>query len=61
MPNKHKRAPLSVRLPEAEEAWLRDYAERWDISIGAALTEAVQALMDREEGLTVTVDASDVG
>ena len=26
MPNVHKRRPLSVRLPEADEAWLRQHA-----------------------------------
>lgn len=61
MPNQHKRTPLSVRLPEAEEAWLRGYAETWDCSLSQAVAEAVQALKDRDEGRLVAADATDVG
>jgi hypothetical protein len=48
MPNQHKRAPLSIRLPEAEEARLRAYAEQHHISIGEAVRLAVRELTGDE-------------
>ena len=48
MPNQHKRAPLSVRLPEAEEARLREYAKVNHISIGEAVRLAVRRLTGDE-------------
>lgn len=48
MPNQHKRPPLSIRLPEAEEVRLRAYAEARDISIGEATRLAVRKLLDDE-------------
>ena len=37
MPNQHKRQPLSIRLPEAEETRLRAYAEEANISVSEAV------------------------
>jgi hypothetical protein len=48
VPNQHKRAPLSVRLPEAEEARLREYAEANRMSIGEAVRLAVRMLTGDE-------------
>lgn len=48
MPNQHKRAPLSVRLPEAEEACLREYAEAHHMTIGEAVRLAVRELLGDE-------------
>lgn len=48
MPNQHKRAPLSIRLPEAEEARLRAYAEEAHISVGEAIRLAVRELLGDE-------------
>lgn len=45
MPNQHKRAPLSIRLPEAEEARLRAYAEGNHMTIGEAVRLAVRELL----------------
>ena len=45
MPNQHKRQPLSVRLPEAEEARLREYAEENHLSIAEAVRLAVRELL----------------
>lgn len=49
MPNQHKRAPLSVRLPEAEEARLRAYAEERGVPVGQVVAQAVRELLDRKE------------
>lgn len=48
MPNQHKRAPLSVRLPEAEEARLRAYADEAHISVNEAIRLAVRELLGDE-------------
>lgn len=48
MVNQHKRAPLSIRLPEAEEARLRAYAKANHISIGEAVRLAVRELIGDE-------------
>lgn len=48
MPNQHKRTPLSIRLPEAEEARLRAYAEENHMSIGEAVRLAVRELTGDE-------------
>ena len=48
MPNQHKRAPLSIRLPEAEEARLRAYAEANHMSISEAVRLAVRELLGDE-------------
>jgi hypothetical protein len=48
MPNQHKRAPLSIRLPEAEDARLRAYAEERRISLGEAIRLAVRTLTGDE-------------
>lgn len=48
MPNQHKRQPLSVRLPEAEETRLRAYAEEAHISVNEAVRLAVRELLGDE-------------
>ena len=48
MPNRHKRAPLSVRLTEAEEARLRAYAETHHMTLGEAVRLAVRELLNPE-------------
>jgi len=48
MPSQHKRAPLSIRLPEAEEARLRAYAEANHMSLGEAVRLAVRLLTGDE-------------
>lgn len=48
MPNQHKRKPLSIRLPEAEEARLREYAEAHHMSIAEAVRLAVRNLLGDE-------------
>ena len=45
MPSQHKRAPLSVRLPETDEARLRAYAEDSHITLGEAVRIAVRELL----------------
>jgi hypothetical protein len=45
LPNQHARSPFSVRLPEAEEARLRAYAEAAHISVGEAVRLAVRNLL----------------
>ena len=48
MPNVHKRAPRSVRLPEADEAWLRQHATDAE-PINAIIVRAVQEYRARAE------------
>lgn len=48
MPSQHKRAPLSIRLPEAEEARLREYAEANSMSVNEAVRLAVRDLLGDE-------------
>ena len=48
MANQHKRTPLSIRLPEADEARLREYAEAHHISIGEAVRLALRELIGDE-------------
>ena len=50
MPNQHKRAPLSIRLPEDTEGRLRAYAARLGLSVSAAVELAVTRLLDDEDG-----------
>jgi Ribbon-helix-helix protein, copG family len=48
LPSQHKRAPLSIRLPEAEEARLRAYADERGISVNEAIRLAVRELLGDE-------------
>jgi predicted transcriptional regulator len=41
MPSQHQRPPLSVRLPEALETWLRKHAAETKRPVNAVITEAV--------------------
>jgi predicted HicB family RNase H-like nuclease len=43
MPNRHKRAPLTVRVPADVEDAVREQAKARDISVGQAVTEALRA------------------
>lgn len=59
MPSQHKRSPLTFRLPEAEEALLRERAAAEDRKVGAIVAESLRiagmiAAM-AEEDLTVRV------
>jgi hypothetical protein len=47
MPSRHKRFPLSVRLPEAEEARLRARAAEMGLAIGPLVADAVREKLDR--------------
>lgn len=44
MPNKHRSNPLTVRLPEGERAWLREYAEATGRPVGAVVNDAVRTM-----------------
>lgn len=48
MPNQHKRAPLSIRLPEDVEGRLRAYAEAEGIKVNEAVVRAVRELLGDE-------------
>lgn len=45
MPSQHRRAPLSVRLPDTEEAHLRAYAEANHMTLGETVRLAVRGLL----------------
>lgn len=44
MPSKHRRNPLTVRLPDGERAWLREYAFATGRPVGAVINDAVRTL-----------------
>jgi len=48
MSSQHKRAPLSIRLPDAERQRLTDYAERRGIPVHRVIVEAIREKLDRE-------------
>lgn len=60
MPNQHKRSPISVRLPEAEEGRLRAYAEEAHISVNEAVRLAVRELLGDEVPETPFAEAMNV-
>jgi hypothetical protein len=45
----HKRSPVSLRLPQGDEAWLRDYAKRTGKPVNQILAELVASLRAAEE------------
>jgi len=47
VPSQHKRVPLSVRLPEGDEEWLRMHAEYTGQPVNALLRLAVADLRAR--------------
>ena len=59
MPSQHKRSPLTFRLPEGEEARLRERARSGGRKVGTLVGEAVRVAemisAMAEEGLTVRV------
>lgn len=49
MPDRHKRHPLTVRLPEGERSRLQAYAERTGQPVGRVVADAVREKLDRDE------------
>jgi hypothetical protein len=49
MPDRHKRAPTAVRLPDGLEAWLRDHAAQTGQSISAVIVQALEAFRQAAE------------
>lgn len=43
MSSQHKHAPISLRLPEGDRAWLLDYAETEGLPVNQVLVIAVRA------------------
>jgi len=48
MADRHKRTPISLRLPADTEAWLRDYAEAHGLALRAVILAAVAEYRERE-------------
>lgn len=49
MPDRHKSAPLSLRLPEAERQRLETYAREHDQPVRRVITQAVRLLLDQPD------------
>lgn len=49
MPSRHKRNPLTVRLPEGERSRLEDHAARTGRKVNQVVVDAVREKLDREQ------------
>ena len=47
--DRHKRQPISLRLTEADEAWLRDQASATSRPVRAIIADAIREKREREE------------
>lgn len=48
MPSRHKRSPLTFRLPEAEREQLEAHAKAHGLKVGTVIAQAVRELLGRE-------------
>jgi hypothetical protein len=52
MSSAHKRSPLSVRLPEGDQAWLADHAVKAGKAVNAVVVAAILEYRERHDGTT---------
>lgn len=49
MTDRHKTAPLSLRLPEALLAWVQATADETGLPVRRVILDAIEAAKDRDE------------
>ena len=59
MPDRHAQAPISIRPPKDDRAWLESYAKKTGRPVRAILVEALARERARQEAGTMTLTDAD--